>query len=66
MGRSLPTDQRTPEWRKMFLRLARPKSSGTWYCPVHHGVGNEDDYSCDFATHDLTVEECERKELFYV
>jgi hypothetical protein len=54
--------------RRWILRLIGAKESGTWYCPVHSGIGNEDDHGCDFSYQDTEAaeSECEKRELFYV
>jgi hypothetical protein len=51
-----------------ILRKLGAKPSGTWYCTVHNGIGNEDDYGCDFSYEDTEVAKlkCEKRELFYV
>lgn len=47
------------------------ESSGTWFCPVHAGVGNEDDTRCDYAEADGRYDEdgepypCDPRPLFY-
>lgn len=38
---------------------------GVRYCPVHHGVANEDDDVCDFSRIDAEESDCDFRDLFY-